>query len=128
MFYTEYGYGHRARAVHEGRCEGERYQGTRRGQYSDARERWDHGAPHRKEAGNEDAVGPVPLVLRLDMREHRGREQPPAGGSIEEVASVASCQPVHGGRRRDVRHPREYEDRPEVEPAPPREERAERHG
>src|SRR5204862_8190891 len=81
-----------------------------------------------KEAGNEDAVGPVPLVLRLDMREHRGREQPPAGGSLEEVASVASCQPVHGGRRRDVRHPREAEDRPEVELAPPREERAERHG
>src|SRR3989449_9584722 len=62
------------------------------------------------------------------MREHRGREQPPAGGSLEEVASVASCQPVDEGRRRDVRHPREAEDRPEVEPASPGEERAERHG
>src|SRR2546421_5298901 len=30
--------------------------------------------------------------------------------------------------RRDVRHPREAEDRPEVEPASPGEERAERHG
>src|SRR6059058_5487799 len=66
--------------------------------------------------------------LRLDMREHRGREQPPAGGSLEEVASVASCEPVDEGRRRDVRRPREAEDRPEVEPAPPGEERAERHG
>src|SRR5256886_12984388 len=69
-----------------------RSQGARRGQSRDARERWDHGAPDGKEAGNEDAVGPVPLVLRLDMREHRGREQPPAGGSLEEVASVARSE------------------------------------
>src|SRR2546427_7459472 len=57
-----------------------------------------------------------------------GRGHPPAGGSLEEVASVASCQPVDEGRRRDVRRPRESEDRPEVEPASPGEERAERHG
>src|SRR5204862_6215014 len=54
--------------------------------------------------------------------------QPPAGGSPEEVPSIPSGQPVHGGRRGEVRRPCEAEDRPEVEPAAPREERPQRHG
>src|SRR2546423_13847182 len=62
------------------------------------------------------------------MGEPGGRGKRPAGGSVEEVAAVASGQPVDEGRRRDVRRPRESEDRPEVEPASPGEERAERHG
>src|SRR5207247_1637283 len=36
--------------------------------------------------------------------------------------------PVDGGRRGEVRRPCEAEDRPEVEPAAPREERPQRHG
>src|SRR2546421_9739911 len=58
---TQGGDEHRQQAVPQRGCEGERDQGARRGQSRDARERWDHGAPDGKQAGNEDAVGPVPL-------------------------------------------------------------------
>src|SRR2546430_6777753 len=115
-------------AVPQGRRQRERDQGARRGQSGDPGERRHHRAPHGEQAGNEDPIGPVPLVLRFVGGGARGREQPPARGSLEELASVPSCQPVDGGRRRYVRHPCEAEDRPEVEPAATGEERTQRHG
>src|SRR6266566_796134 len=84
--------------------------------------------PHRqKYDGAEGGHAKCPV----DAGEHRQDdwwEQPPAGRPLEEIASVAACQPVDQGRRADVRYPRETEHRPGVEPAPPGKERPERDG
>src|SRR6266566_237401 len=125
---SQAGHEHRQQAVPQRRCEGERDQGARRGQPGDARERRDYGAPYGEQAGDENPVAPVPFILCFDVGQHGWWEQPPAGRPLEEIASVAACQPVDQGRRADVRYPRETEHRPGVEPAPPGEERPERDG